>query len=64
MLDQITDVLKAEEFANNIHENLIKYLESIQKDAHEVLGIDKTLAEFKDRKNHTDIQDLVIDEEL
>ncbi len=64
IFDQIADVLKAERFANNIHESLVKYLESILRDAHEVLGIDATLSAYKERRNLVDIQDVVIDEEL
>lgn len=64
MFDQTMDVLKAERFANNLHESLIKYLESIQRDAYEVLGIDATLSAYKERKNLVDIQDVVMEEEL
>ena len=64
IFDQTTDVLKAEKFANNIHESLMKYLESIQRDAHQVLGIDQSLALHKERKISVEIQDIVMEEEL
>lgn len=64
IFDQTTEVLKAEQFANNIHESLIKYLESILRDAHGVLGVDASLAAYKERKNLAEIQDIVMEEEL
>lgn len=64
IFDQISEVLKAEKFASNIHESLLKYLESIQRDAHNVLGIDASLTAYKERKNRVEIQDVVMEEEL
>ena len=64
MSDQMSEVIKAQRFANNIHKSLIKYLESIQRDAHEVLGIDATLSAYQERRNLVDIQDVVTEEEL
>ena len=64
IFDQITEVLKAEQFANNIHGSLVKYLESILRDAHGVLGIDTTLTAYKESRSRIEIQDIVLEEDL
>lgn len=64
MFDQTTEVLKAHEFANNIYHSLMKYLESIQRDAQGVLGIDTALSAYNDSKDLAEIQDIVMEEEL
>ncbi len=64
MFDQMSSVVKAEQFASDIYARLVKYLESIQKDAGDVLGIANILSEIKEQKNLVDIQDVVTEEEL
>ncbi|MDA1231705.1 MAG: hypothetical protein O2856_13105 [Planctomycetota bacterium] len=64
MFDQMSAVVNAEKFASEIYLKLTRYLESIQKDAHEVLGISSALSAIKERKTLVDIQDIVMDEEL
>ena len=64
MFDQMSDVVEAEKFATNIYQSLTRYLESIQRDANEVLGIDTSISAYKERKNRVEIQDIVMDEEL
>lgn len=39
MLDNMNAVFAAEDFASDIFEKLIRYLRSIEKDTHEILGI-------------------------
>ena len=62
MFDQMAAVVKAEQFASDIHVRLIRYLESIRKDASGVLGIAEPTSEIKERKTLVDIQDIVIEE--
>lgn len=62
MFDQMSSVVKAEQFASDIYARLIKYLESIRKDAGVVLGIADTMPEIKERKTLVDIQDIVMEE--
>jgi hypothetical protein len=64
MFDKMTEVLKAEQFAANIYQSLMKYLESIQRDSQEVLGIDTSLLAYKETENFIQIQDVVMEEEL
>ena len=64
MFDQMSEVVKAEKFATQIHERLTVYLASIQKDAHEVLGINTSLGAVKEHEARVDIQDIVMEEEL
>ncbi|MEJ7593194.1 MAG: hypothetical protein WKF77_16735 [Planctomycetaceae bacterium] len=62
MFDQMSSVVKAEQFASDIYARLILYLESIRKDAIDVLGIGNTMSEIKERKTLVDIQDIVMEE--
>ena len=62
MFDQMSSVVTGEQFASDIYARLIKYLESIQKDADGVLGIADTPPEIKERKTLVDIQDIVMEE--
>lgn len=62
MFDQMSSVVKAEQFASDIYARLIKYLESIRKDAGGVWGIADTTPEIKERKTLVDIQDIVVEE--
>lgn len=39
MLDNMNAVFAAEDFASDIFEKLIRYLRSIEKDTHEIMGI-------------------------
>jgi hypothetical protein len=64
IFDQTSEVLKAQKFAKNLHESLMKYLESIQRDAHQVLGIDSSLTVYKEKRMSVEIQDIAIEEEL
>ena len=62
MFDQMSSVVKAEQFATDIYARLILYLESIRKDANDVLGIANPASEIKERKTLVDIQDIVMEE--
>jgi len=62
MFDQMSSVVKAEQFASDIHARLIKYLESIRKDAIGVLGIANPASVIKKQKTLVDIQDIVMEE--
>ncbi len=62
MFDQMSSVVKAEQFATDIYARLILYLESIRKDANDVLGIANPASEIKKRKTLVDIQDIVMEE--
>lgn len=64
MFDQMSAVVNAEKFASELYLKLTKYLESIQKDAHEVLGINSALSATQEQKHLVDIQDIVMNEEL
>lgn len=64
MFDQMNSVVNAEQFASAISTRLISYLESIRKDASDVLGIPNTLSETRQRKALVDIQDIVTEDEL
>ena len=43
---------------------LLRYLQSIQKDASGVLGIANAMSQVREHKNLVDIQDIVMDDEL
>ena len=62
MFDQMSSVVKAEQFASDIHARLIKYLESIRKDASGVLGIADPASVIKQQKTLVDIQDIVMED--
>ena len=64
MFDQMSAVVKAERFATDIYTRLLRYLESIEKDAGEILGIPRGISEIKERKTLVDIQDIVLDNEF
>lgn len=64
MYDQMASVLEAEQFASKIYGRLMRYLQSIQKDAVDVLGIADTDTVVKDRQILIDIQDVVTEKEL
>ena len=64
MYDKMAAVVHAEEFSEEVFSRLILYLESIQKDAHEVLGIDNSLSVKPATETRVDIQDIVLEEEL
>ena len=64
MFDQMSAVVTAERFASGIYVRLLRYLESIQKDASGVLGIANAMSPVREHKNLVDIQDIVMDDEL
>jgi|688.fasta_scaffold961920_2 hypothetical protein len=41
MLDNMNAVFAAEDFASDIFEKLIRYLRSIEKDTHEIMGLNE-----------------------
>ena len=68
MFDQMSAVVNAEEFASNLCMRLMKYLQSIQKDAKKVLGVDNRLSFVPERNLQADIKvdihDIVAEDEL
>ena len=68
MFDQMSAVVSAEEFASNLCMRLMKYLQSIQKDARRVLGVDNRLSAVPERNLQADIKvdihDIVAEDEL
>ncbi len=68
MFDQMSAVVSAEEFASNLCVRLMKYLQSIQKDARGVLGVDNRLSAVPERNLQADIKvdihDIVAEDEL
>lgn len=64
MFDEMSAVMKADEFAADLFTRLTEYLDSIQKDGHHVLGVDIDLSTVKTREAMVDIQDIVVEEEL
>jgi hypothetical protein len=68
MFDQMSVVVNAEEFASDLCTRLMKYLQSIQKDAKTVLGVDTRLSSVPERDSQAnvkvDIHDIVAKEGL
>lgn len=68
MFDQMSAVVNAEEFASNLCMRLMKYLQSIQKDAKRALGVDNRLSAVPERNLQADIKvdihDIVVEEQL
>ncbi len=64
MYDNMAAVVKAQSYSDGLFLKLTLYLQSIRKDAGEVLGINAALSEKKQAQALVDIQDVVLEDQL
>lgn len=62
MYDKMAAVVSAEKFSDEVFSRLSLYLDSIQKNARDVLGIDESISQKRDSQLDVDIQDVVWEE--